>query len=92
MSGKRAHVFYSGDVQGVGFRLSAMRIASGLGLSGWVRNLGDGRVEVVCEGKDQSINLFLEKIVSMFKIYIRDTVIELSPATGEYEGFDILSD
>ena len=49
---KRFHAYYSGSVQGVGFRFAAQRAASNFGLTGWVRNLGDGRVEVLCEGKE----------------------------------------
>ncbi|MFQ4141789.1 acylphosphatase [Chlorogloeopsis sp. ULAP02] len=46
----RAHVFISGRVQGVGYRFATVDTASQLGLSGWVRNLPDGRVEAVFEG------------------------------------------
>ncbi len=47
----RAHVFVSGMVQGVGYRFSTLDTANHLGISGWVRNLPDGRVEAVFEGK-----------------------------------------
>lgn len=46
----RVHVWISGRVQGVGFRFATCQIAELLGLSGWVRNLGEGRVEAVFEG------------------------------------------
>lgn len=46
----RVHVWVSGHVQGVGFRFAACTQAERLGLGGWVRNLGDGRVEAVFEG------------------------------------------
>ena len=47
----RAHIFISGRVQGVFFRDHTQRWASQLNLTGWVRNLGDGRVEAVAEGE-----------------------------------------
>lgn len=46
----RAHVFVSGRVQGVGYRMSTAQMAVEMGLHGWVRNLPDGRVEAVFEG------------------------------------------
>ncbi len=51
----RVHVFVSGRVQGVFFRDHTRRWAVSLGLKGWVRNLGDGRVEVVAEGEKENI-------------------------------------
>ena len=92
MQGKSAHIYYNGMVQGVGFRFAAERAAVSLGLKGWVKNLDDGRVEVLCEGRERDINVFMEKLSSVFKTYIRDTDLEWSDATGEYEGFDIRFD
>ena len=51
----RAHVYYSGRVQGVGFRYTAEGLALDLKLVGWVKNLPDGRVELVCEGPKEKI-------------------------------------
>ncbi|MBF2006966.1 acylphosphatase [Chlorogloeopsis fritschii PCC 9212] len=51
----RAHVFISGRVQGVGYRFATVDTASQLGLSGWVRNLPDGRVEAVFEGAQEVV-------------------------------------
>ena len=51
----RAHVFVSGRVQGVNFRWYTQRKAQELGLTGWVRNLWDGRVEAVFEGEEQAV-------------------------------------
>lgn len=46
----RKHIFFSGDVQGVGFRYRSFYIAQSLGLAGWVENLWDGRVEMEVQG------------------------------------------
>ncbi|OKH15334.1 acylphosphatase [Fischerella major NIES-592] len=51
----RAHLFISGRVQGVGYRFATVDTASQLGLSGWVRNLPDGRVEAVFEGVQEVV-------------------------------------
>ena len=56
---KRAHIFVRGCVQGVFFRAHAQEKAQALGLSGWVRNLPDGRVELVAEGEEERIKSFL---------------------------------
>ena len=56
----RIHVFVSGKVQGVFFRSSTRDMAKKLCLSGWVRNLPDGRVEAVFEGEGEAIEKMLE--------------------------------
>ena len=56
---KRAHIFVSGGVQGVCFRMYTRDKALSLDLKGWVRNLLDGRVEIVAEGEGEKIALFL---------------------------------
>jgi acylphosphatase len=53
---KRIHIYVSGDVQGVLFRHHARERALEFGVTGWVRNLPDGRVEAVLEGKDGAID------------------------------------
>ncbi|MDD5634051.1 MAG: acylphosphatase, partial [Candidatus Omnitrophica bacterium] len=53
------HAVYSGVVQGVGFRFTAERIAKNIGITGFVRNLPNGNVEVVCEGERPQIDSFL---------------------------------
>ncbi len=86
---KRIHVYYSGIVQGVGFRFTAERIAQQARLCGYVRNLDDGRVEVVCEGSEASLGDFLSRVQQIFDGQIRDTNVERQNATGEFNGFDI---
>ncbi len=55
---KAIHAVVEGEVQGVGFRYSAMREAKALGLTGWVRNAEDGSVEVWAEGEESSLDEF----------------------------------
>jgi len=86
---KRLHVIYSGDVQGVGFRFTAERAAVSLGLTGWVKNLSDGRVEAVCEAASEELNAFLERIDNVFGEYISAKDVDWEDATGEFSGFDI---
>lgn len=57
---KRAHVFISGKVQGVYFRKSTKEKADALGVTGWVKNLSDGRVEAVFEGEKEDITEMLK--------------------------------
>ena len=74
---EQAHVFYSGSVQGVGFRYRARAIASNSALNGWVKNLPDGRVELLVQGKREAIDDFLDRLETSFKGYIRDRQISL---------------
>ena len=56
-------VYYSGEVQGVGFRATAVSIARRHpAVKGWVRNLGDGRVELLADGPDDAVTDFLQAI------------------------------
>jgi len=87
---KRAHVYYSGHVQGVGFRYTTRRIAGQLGLSGWVRNLPDGQVEMVAEADEETMRKALEAIKNAFQEYIEDAKISWRDATEEFSGFDIV--
>ncbi|MCI4444759.1 MAG: acylphosphatase [Candidatus Aminicenantes bacterium] len=58
----RFQAFFSGRVQGVAFRFFAQHVANMLGVTGWVRNLYDGRVEVVAEGDKEALEQFLAEL------------------------------
>ncbi|MGM0601732.1 MAG: acylphosphatase [Bacillota bacterium] len=57
------HIFVSGRVQGVGFRAFLRRQAAGLNIKGWAKNLRDGRVEIVIQGKENKV----EQMISLIK-------------------------
>jgi len=77
-------------VQGVGFRFTAERVALSLGLTGWVKNLFEGRVEVVCEGAEAVLIDFLHKMKSgSMKRYIQDAQVTWQEPTGEFADFSI---
>jgi len=82
-------VLYSGRVQGVGFRYTARRIAQQRAVSGFVRNLDDGRVELVVEGASGEIDALLAEIAEAMSDYIRDVKMDAIPATGRYASFEI---
>ena len=86
---KRLHVYYTGRVQGVGFRFTAESIAKGLGLTGWVKNIGDGTVEIIAEGDRDPLEDFLNRISDYFSQYIRDTDADWEEPTGEFMDFTI---
>lgn len=59
---KQFHILISGFVQGVGFRVFTVKKARKLGLTGWVRNLKDGRVEAVVQGEEEKLKELLKHI------------------------------
>ena len=86
---QRIHVLYTGTVQGVGFRFTAERIASRLGVTGFVKNLPDGNVEVVCEGERGSLEEFLGGMRENMRGYISDSQVEWGAAREEFSSFEI---
>ena len=73
----------------MGFRYTTVDLAESLGITGWVRNLRDGRVEILAEGEVDNLKSFLDRIREGFSVYIRDTQIDWKPATGEFSDFAI---
>ena len=86
---QRRTYYFTGYVQGVGFRFTARQAASGHRVTGFVRNLSDGRVELVMEGETAEMNGVLARINAELGENIDDTTFETAPATGEFRGFDI---
>jgi acylphosphatase len=86
---QQVRVYYTGRVQGIGFRYSAEEIARQLRVSGWVKNLPDGRVEVVAEAEEGVLKDFLAQIDERFSAYIRDADTSWEAATGKFKEFGI---
>jgi len=89
MTQKRLHIFYSGTVQGVGFRFTVRRIASRLPVTGFVRNLPDGRVEVLAEGEEEDLRALAAEIGTSMSGYIRAAETSWSDPRGEFSAFTI---
>ncbi len=86
---QRYTVYFSGRVQGVGFRYNTSTIARRYDVTGFVRNLTDGRVELVVEGDRQELDEFLREVRERFFGNIRDERLDRQAASGEFEGFEI---
>ena len=91
MSRVRMMVLYSGRVQGVGFRYTARTVAAGFEVSGTVRNLPDGRVELVAEGEKPELEAFRQAIRDEgLAANIRGEDVIWSEAFGGVRGFEIV--
>ena len=86
---ERRTVLFSGRVQGVGFRYTVHRLARDYDVTGFVKNLPDGRVHLVVEGQMNELSRFLEDVACSMSGYIRDTAANVAPATGQFREFSI---
>jgi acylphosphatase len=92
MNRSRMTIIYSGHVQGVGFRYCVKSTALGFEVSGSVRNLPDGRVELVAEGLRLELEAFRQAIRdSGMEHFIRNEDVRWSETRGGFRGFEILS-
>lgn len=86
---KRATLFVSGHVQGVGFRYRTTEIAQSFVISGTVENLDDGRVKIVVEGERDEIQRFVDEIQTSVSGRIKSIDRFDSEPSGEFDGFAI---
>ena len=86
----RKMVHYTGRVQGVGFRATCKAISLAHDVAGTVKNLPDGRVELVAEGQADAVDAFLMSIDGKLGMFIHDRHAEESETTGGLEGFKIM--
>lgn len=82
-------VLYSGRVQGVGFRYTAIKVAQTYAVKGFVRNLSDGRVELLAEGSPLELSRFLAAVAEAMAGYIEEQQVEKGPATNQFTAFEI---
>jgi acylphosphatase len=87
---KAFHALIEGEVQGVGFRYSALREARSLGLAGWVGNREDGAVEVWAEGSEQDLAAFAEWLkAGPPYAWVRDFTLTWESPSGSFSSFDV---
>jgi acylphosphatase len=82
-------LFYTGRVQGVGFRYTVRSLAARFEVTGFVRNLPDGRVHLVVEGEPDETAEFLGAVQAEMRYYIRDVQKTVRPGTGQLASFEI---
>jgi len=88
---RRMQIYYSGKVQGVGFRYTVKTVAAGFDLTGTVRNLLDGRVELIAEGAKDELEAFREAIrESGMGHFIQKEEATWGDAQQEFRGFEIV--
>src|ERR1043166_7313968 len=91
MSRQRMTVFYSGRVQGVGFRYTVKSITTGFEVTGTVRNLDDGRVELIAEGEREELDAFRQAVrESGLGGLIQREEESFGAAMGQFRGFEIV--
>ena len=87
---KACMVYYTGNVQGVGFRATAADISKNYPVTGWVKNLSDGRVQLLAEGPAEAVDKFLKTIRSRWEGNIEKEDVESQTPTGKYQSFEIV--
>ncbi len=85
----RRIVHFDGNVQGVGFRYTTCQIGKKFNVSGYVKNLLDGRVEIIAEGLPDEVDRFVAAVEEPLSGYIEYTNATDTTATGEFSSFGI---
>lgn len=84
-----AKVYFSGHVQGVGFRYMTLQVAKGFEVRGSVKNLADGRVELEAEGEETELKRFVAEVEDQLASYIRETDARWGQREGQFQDFVI---
>jgi acylphosphatase len=83
-------VFFTGHVQGVGFRYSTLQVAKEFDVAGVVQNLPDGRVQLEAEGRGSEVNAFVVAVAERMHGYIRKTERKAGRRPAQFAGFKIV--
>ena len=83
------NVFFSGHVQGVGFRYAALQVAKGYEVAGYVTNLADGRVQLEAEGRESEVKAFIADVGEEMLGHIRKTERAAARRPAQFSGFTI---
>ncbi|MCF7870180.1 MAG: acylphosphatase [Candidatus Omnitrophica bacterium] len=86
---KQYRLFFSGTVQGVGFRFTARALAKKHKVKGWVKNLSDGRVEIIAEAEKDNIDNFISELKKIFKHKISGIEKKENKPTQHCQGFRV---
>lgn len=86
---EQREVFFSGMVQGVGFRYTTQHLASKYRVTGYVQNLPDGRVHLLAEGEPEELDRFIADIYQNLGHYIYSAETNRRPASGKFQRFFI---
>jgi acylphosphatase len=86
---KTVHIFFSGRVQGVGFRFTARAVANRYKIDGWVKNTHDSRVEIIAQGRKKDIDNFVDDLKQEFSGHVLDVDIEQIESSDDYDSFQI---
>ena len=82
-------VYFTGRVQGVGFRYSTLQVAKEFEVAGWVKNIPDGRVQLEAEGAPQTVKAFVTAVEERMHGYIRKTERQTAKREPQFVGFTI---
>jgi len=82
-------VYFSGRVQGVGFRYTTLQVAKEFDVAGWVKNLPDGRVQMEAEGTPNAVKAFVAALEERMHGYIRKTERQMGKQAPQFVGFNI---
>lgn len=86
---QRWHIFFSGRVQGVGFRYTCRQVAQRYNVAGWVKNLPNGSVEMVVEGPSDRLRKYIADVSAATHGEVAETQVTKSDATEEFSSMKI---